>query len=482
MVLGNYCDGRWIATRADAAFEKRNPADTRDMIGSFPNSTAADTQEAVSAARRALPSWRALSYDTRAQFLFKAADRLAARQQDIAAALTREEGKTLAEANGETGRGVMILRYYAGEGLRAVGEVLPSVSVNTLFYTERVPLGVAALITPWNFPVAIPLWKAAPALVYGNTVVFKPSEHSPLTGQMLTEVFQESGLPAGVFNLIQGGRETGKALVETEGISGVSFTGSVATGKAIARVAVERGLRYQLEMGGKNPVIVLEDANLDRAVELTVQGAMRSAGEKCTATSRVIVVESIAGEFVRRLVERVNQLEIGPGTAARPYLGPLISGAALTNAMQHIDRAQREGAQILCGGGRAKGNDLEHGHYLAPTVLDNVQPEMAIAQEEVFAPVLAILRVPGLDDALRVANSVAFGLSASVFTRSLDKAMRFAREIEAGMVRVNGETAGVEPQAPFGGMKASSSFSREQGQAAKDFYTQIKTISVDRAD
>jgi aldehyde dehydrogenase (NAD+) len=376
----------------------------------------------------------------------------------------------------------MILRYYAGEGLRAVGEVLPSVNVNTLFYTERVPLGVTALITPWNFPVAIPLWKIAPALVYGNTVVFKPSEHSPLTAQMLTEVFHEVGLPAGVLNLVQGGRDTGKALVEADGINGVSFTGSAGTGKAIARASVERGLRYQLEMGGKNPAVVLEDANIERAVELTVQGAMRSAGEKCTATSRVIVVESIAGEFVRRLVERVGTLEVGPGTEAKPYLGPLISASALTNAVTHIERAQRDGGRVLCGGGPARKNGLENGHYLEPTVIDNVQPEMAIAQEEVFAPVLAILRVPNFEAAVRVANGVAFGLSASVFTRSLDKAMRFAREVDAGMVRINGETAGVEPQAPFGGMKGSSSFSREQGQAAKDFYTQIKTISLDRAD
>jgi aldehyde dehydrogenase (NAD+) len=235
-------------------------------------------------------------------------------------------------------------------------------------------------------------------------------------------------------------------------------------------------------MGGKNPVIVLDDANLERAVELTVQGAMRSAGEKCTATSRVIVVESVADAFVRRLVERVKSLEIGPGTEATPYLGPLISSSALSNALAHIEQAERDGARSLAGGGRVGRADLQHGHYLAPTVLVNVRSDMAIAQEEVFAPVLAILRVPDFDAALAVANDVAFGLSASVFTRSLDKAMRFAREIEAGMVRVNGETAGVEPQAPFGGMKASSSFSREQGQAARDFYTQVKTISIDRAD
>lgn len=482
MILGNYIDGRWMEPRAGATFEKRNPADERDLIGEFPASSADEVQEAVTAARRALPAWRALSYDARAQFLFRAADGIAAEQSEIAAALTREEGKSAAEANGETGRGVMILRYFAGEGLRAVGEVLPSLNANTMLFTERSPLGVVGLITPWNFPVAIPLWKAAPALVYGNTVVLKPSEHSPLTGQLLAGVFHEIGLPAGVFNLAQGGPEAGQALIEAEGLNGISFTGSVVTGKAIARASVERGLRYQLEMGGKNPVVVLEDANLDRAVELTVQGAMKSAGEKCTATSRVIVVENVADEFTRRLVERVRQLEVGPGTDSKYYLGPLISARALANVLDHIERAQQDGARLLCGGAIAARDDLAHGYYLSPTVLDKVRPEMAIAQQEVFGPVLAVLRVPDFDAALRVANDIAYGLSASVFTRNLDQAMRFAREVEAGLVRINGETAGVEPQAPFGGMKGSSSFSREQGQAAKEFYTQIKTISLERAD
>lgn len=481
MTPNNYIDGHWTVSTG-ATFEKRNPADTRDLIGEFPASDAGAVQSAADAARRALPAWRALSADARAQFLFKAADRMAARQSEIAAALTREEGKSLPEAMGETGRGVVLLRYFAGEGLRAVGEVLPSASAGTLLFTERVPLGVVGLISPWNFPVAIPLWKAAPALVYGNTVVLKPSEHSPLTAQLLAEVFDEIGLPAGVFNVVHGGRESGEALVEADGINGMSFTGSVATGKAIARRCLERGLRYQLEMGGKNPVIVLEDANLDRAVELTVQGAMKSAGEKCTATSRVIVIESVADEFTRRLALRVKQLEVGPGTQSQFYLGPLISAQARENVLRNLEKAQDEGATLLCGGALENRDDLAHGHYLAPAVLDNVRPDMTIAQEEVFGPVLVVLRVPDFDEALRVANDVAYGLSASVFTRSLDKALRFAREIEAGLVRVNGETAGVEPQAPFGGMKASSSFSREQGQAAKDFYTQTKTISIERAD
>jgi aldehyde dehydrogenase (NAD+) len=298
---------------------------------------------------------------------------------------------------------------------------------------------------------------------------------------MLAEVFQEAGLPAGVFNLVQGKGVAGAALANSSEIHGLSFTGSVRTGKAIATACLENGTKYQLEMGGKNPVIVLEDADLDQAVELTVQGAMKSAGEKCTATSRAIAVEAVADEFTRRVVERVRHLELGPGTDTHAYLGPVISAEAKERILGFVDRAKKQGADLLCGGIEGHRPDLAHGHYVWPAVLDNVTPEMEIAQEEVFGPVLSILRVPDFDAALAVANGVAFGLSASVFTRDIGKALRFAREIEAGLVRINGETAGVEPQAPFGGMKASSSFSREQGQGAKEFYTQIKTISLEKA-
>ena len=477
----NYVNGAWTPARSGATFERRNPADTRDLVGAFPDSQAGDVQAAVDAARAALPAWRRLSPDARAQFLFKAADLLEARKAEVAAALTREEGKSLPEALGETGRGVVLLRYYAGEGLRVGGEVLPSANPNTLLFTERVPLGVVGLITPWNFPIAIPLWKAAPALVYGNTVVLKPSELAPHTAHLLAEVLHEAGLPAGVFNLIQGGRAAGEALVNADGLAGVSFTGSVATGKHIARACVERGVKYQLEMGGKNPVVILEDADFAQAVEMTVQGAMKSAGEKCTATSRAIVVEAIADEFTRRVVERVNGLKLGPGTDKDAYLGPLISPQARDRVLGYVEKAKGEGADLLCGGDAPSEGELAEGLYVRPTVFDRVHPKMTIAQEEVFGPVLAILRVKNFDEALAVANDVAYGLSASVFTRDIGSALRFAREMEAGLVRINGETAGVEPQAPFGGMKASSSFSREQGQAAKDFYTQVKTISIDRA-
>jgi NAD-dependent aldehyde dehydrogenases len=477
---GNYIGGTWTAATSGKTFTRQNPADTRDTVGTWGESSADDVAAAVAAARGALRDWKRLSPDARAQYLYKAADLLAARKDVVAAALTQEEGKSLPEATGETLRGVAILRYYAGEGLRVGGEVIPSMNPETLLFTLRVPLGVVGLITPWNFPVAIPLWKAAPALVYGNTVVLKPSELSPRTAHLLAEIFHEAGLPAGVFNLVQGGGETGKALVEA-GVNGVSFTGSAATGKSIAATCAARGVKYQLEMGGKNPAVILEDADLAQAVELTVQGAMKSAGEKCTATSRAIVVEAVAEEFTRKVVERVRHLAVGPGTDSEAYLGPVITEQAQERILGYIEKAKAEGAELLCGGVAGHRPDLAHGHYVWPAVLGKVTSKMTIAQEEVFGPVLAILTVPDFDAAIEAANDVAFGLSASVFTRDIGKALRFAREVDAGMIRVNGETAGVEPQAPFGGMKASSSFSREQGQAAKDFYTQIKTVSIDKA-
>ena len=491
----NYINGQWTPAKSGKTFERRNPADTRDVVGNYAESGADEVTAAVAAARAALPAWKKLAPDARAQFLYKAADILNNRKAEVAAALTREEGKSLPESMGETGRGVVLLRYYAGEGLRVGGDVIPSVNPNALFFTERVPLGVVGLITPWNFPVAIPLWKAAPALVYGNTIVLKPSELSPETAKLLAEVFHEAGLPPGVFNLVQGSGEAGAALSSAPGVDGVSFTGSVTTGKKIALACLERGAKYQLEMGGKNPVIVLPDANIAQAVELTVQGAMKSAGEKCTATSRAIVVDGdvdqqvgplrIQGKlgdiFTSMVVSRVEGLKLGPGTDSEAYLGPVITSAARGKIRARIEEAKAAGATVLCGGSIPDAPLFANGHYIAPTVLGNVTPDMAIAQDEVFGPVLVIIRVPDLDTALAVANNVAYGLSASLFTRDIGNALRFAREMDAGLVRINGETAGVEPQAPFGGMKSSSSFSREQGQAAKDFYTQIKTISMEGA-
>ena len=478
----NFIGGAWPAPAGDAVLADINPADIRDNIGDFPNSDADDARRAIEAAAAALPAWAALAAPSRGEFLRKAADILAARADVVARDLMREEGKSLPEAKGETLRGVALLRYYAAETMRPDGEVIPSAGAATWLLTRRVPLGVVALITPWNFPIAIPLWKAAPALAFGNTVVLKPSEHSPMTAYHIAQCFEEAGLPAGVLNVLFGeGARVGETLATHPDVTGLSFTGSVRTGRTISALAAAHGKKCQLEMGGKNAVIVLPDADMEQAVTLTIQGAFKSAGEKCTATSRAIVHRDVYEAFAAKLIEKTKALPIGPGDEASAYLGPVITAAARDNIFRAVAAAQAEGAKLACGGSAPEGAKYEQGFYVAPTVFTDVQPTMTIAREEVFGPVLCLFRAENYDHALELLNGVEYGLSASLFSRDLNAAMTFAERAQVGMIRINGETAGVEPQAPFGGMKASSSFSREQGQAARDFFTQIKTISIDRA-
>ncbi|HEY8743566.1 MAG TPA: aldehyde dehydrogenase family protein, partial [Chloroflexota bacterium] len=407
---------------------------------------------------------------------------LEARVEDVARTMTREMGKTIGEARGESQRGVTILRYFAQEGLREVGLTIPSADARTLMFTTRVPLGPVALITPWNFPVAIPMWKLAPALAYGNTIVLKPAGLATVTATRIVECLAEAGLPAGVLNLLGGsGGRIGSALAKNPQIHGISFTGSNTVGRQLAGDALERNTKYQLEMGGKNPVIVCEDADMAQAVELTVSGAMRSTGQKCTATSRAIVLESVLQEFTERVVARCRELKVGPGLDETVYMGPAVSKDQLETDLHFIQVGKDEGARLLCGGGQPAGERFARGYFVEPTVFDRVTPAMKIAQEEIFGPVLGIMRAGNMDEAIAMANDVRFGLSASIFTRDINRVLRFATSVEAGMIRVNGETAGVEPQAPFGGMKASSSHSREQGRAALEFFTSVKTVSFSPA-
>jgi alpha-ketoglutaric semialdehyde dehydrogenase len=477
----NYIAGERTPPASGDYLPNINPANG-EVIGEFPNSTTADAERAVEAAAQAQPEWAALSSHARGEILRKTADILEARADTVARDLMREEGKSLPEAKGETLRGVTILRYYAAQTMLPDGEVIPSAGAGTFLYTRRVPVGVCALITPWNFPIAIPLWKAAPALAFGNTVILKPSELAPLTGWHIADCLQEAKLPPGVFNVLFGqGARFGEALVTHPRLAAVSFTGSVKAGKTIAGWAVAHGKKYQLEMGGKNAAVILPDADLEQAVNLTIQGAFKSAGEKCTATSRAIVHRDVYDEFTARLVEKTKALKVGPGDDNTAYLGPVISQQARDRILTSIEAARADGAELLCGGGRPDGEALANGFYVQPTVFGNVRPDSEAAQAEIFGPVLCLLRANDLEHAIELLNDVEFGLSASLFTRDLNAAMTFAGCAQAGMIRINGETAGVEPQAPFGGMKASSSWSREQGLAARDFYTQIKTISVDRA-
>ncbi|MGC4105754.1 MAG: aldehyde dehydrogenase family protein [Thermomicrobiales bacterium] len=476
-VFGNFINGEWVAASSGGTFANTNPANPSEVVGHFAASEAADIEAAVTAASEAYPGWAATSAIARANILYKASEILNSRLQEVARDLTREEGKTFREAVGETSRAVAILRYYAGELQQPDGEHYPSANPNTLLFTVREPLGVVGIITPWNFPVAIPVWKAIPAIAFGNTVVMKPASFTPLTTVHIAEVLQEAGLPAGVFNLVTGSAsKVGDPLVKDDRVVAVSFTGSDTVGNGIKKIASERGAKVQLELGGKNPAIVLADADLDHALQQVLNGAMMSTGQKCTATSRAIVDRRIANELTERLAKKVEGLKVGDPLKDETIIGPAISEDAASTIQGQIDRAKADGIQLVAGGARP---EISGGHFLAPTLFADVDNESFLGQEELFGPVLGVIPVDGLDEAIAVANSVRFGLSASIFTRDIASALAFVRGIHAGIVHVNSETAGAEPHVPFGGYKGSSSYSREQGKAAREFYTQLKTVYFD---
>lgn len=475
----NYMNGQWLAPSTGELVASTNPADRHEVVGYLPMSNKADLDQAVEAARVAQDGWRRLSGTARGEYLYKTANILERRLNEIAEVMTREMGKTLPEAKGETARGVAILRYYAGEGMRKIGDVIPASDSEALMYSTRVPLGVVGVISPWNFPVAIPIWKMAPALVFGNTVVLKPAAEVGVTTVKIFECFAEAGLPAGVVNLICGsGAIIGQGLAEHKDVKGISFTGSNEVGKKVGLAAFMRGAKYQLEMGGKNPIIIAADADLDLAVDATISGGLKSTGQKCTATSRVIVVRDVYEAFKEKLVTKVKALKVGNGMEGDTWLGPCASERQMTTVLSYIDKGKQEGATLLCGGDRPVDGQLKDGFYVTPTVFEGVTSEMSISQEEIFGPVLALIQVDTIDEAIKMANDVEFGLSASMYTQNIGNALSFIHDMEAGLVRVNYETAGVELQAPFGGMKQSSSHSREQGQAAIEFYTSIKTVFI----
>lgn len=477
--FGNFIGGEWRPAASGDVIENRNPANQDEVIARFASSGERDVDDAIAAAAEAYETWRLSSPITRANILHKAANILESRIPDVGRELTREEGKTLKEGIGETTRAVQILRYFAGEAQQPSGEHYPSANPQTLLYTAREPLGVVAAITPWNFPIAIPAWKIAPALAFGNTVVFKPASLTPLTAVRFVEALAEAGLPPGVLNLVTGpASKVGDPLVRDPRVVAISFTGSNETGAELRKTAAERGAKLQLELGGKNPAIVLADADLDHALSQVVAGAMMSTGQKCTATSRAIVDRTIADRFTELLAERIGSLRVGDPLAAETQIGPLIDEGAASRVAQEVEDAKSAGTQLLTGGGRL-GGDLGRGAFVAPALFAGVDPDSRLGQHELFGPVLGVIPVDSMEEAMSVANQVKFGLSASIFTRDLGKALRFAREIEAGIVHVNSETAGAEPQVPFGGMKGSSSYSREQGKASREFFTQVKTVYID---
>jgi aldehyde dehydrogenase (NAD+) len=472
--LSHLIGGQFVARDGDAT-PTVNPTRPRETLALFPSGNPETVREAVDAAAEAQANWASLPGPTRAEHLYRWADAINARTAELANAIVREVGKPIGEARGEVGRCTMILRYYAGEAVRGVGEVIPAQASGCLQYTVREPLGVVGLITPWNFPVAIPLWKAAPALALGNTVVLKPAEASSYVASLLAQTAVDAGLPAGIFNVVFGqGSVIGESLLRDERVKGVSFTGSDRTGAKVAQICSERNIRYQTEMGGKNVAIVLQDADLNQAANLVASGAMRFAGQKCTATSRVIVERAVRDDFRKALVAALDSLPFGDPAEATTALGPVISRDAadsLNAFLAEVSGERLYSAELPTG-------DLGDGFFVPPTVVGVGSTKDEIAQRELFGPIMAWLDADDLDHALDLANDTRFGLSASLFTKDIPSALRYVGRIQAGMVRVNADTTGVDPHAPFGGVKGSSSHIREQGPAARDFYTETKTVQI----
>ncbi|WP_028611484.1 alpha-ketoglutaric semialdehyde dehydrogenase GucD [Paenibacillus harenae] len=479
VVIDNYIGGQWKQPGNRERLESINPANKREIVGYVADSTGVELDEAVYEAETARLLWRKKTGAERGQLLVRAAELLESRLDDIGETMCREMGKTFAEAKGETARGAAILRYYAGEGLRKIGDVIPSSDAEAFLFTTRVPLGVVGVISPWNFPVAIPIWKMAPALIYGNTVVWKPATETAVTAAAVMQCFHEAGFPRGVVNMITGsGSVVGNGIAHHPGIQGITFTGSNAVGKQVGQAALSRGAKYQLEMGGKNPIIIAGDADLDLAVDAVISGGLRSTGQKCTATSRVIVEKSIYGLFKTKLLDKVTTLKVGNGMDASVWLGPCANEKQLETVLRYIQKGKEEGAVLLYGGTRPEDSALSDGYYITPAVFERVESRMSIAQEEIFGPVLALIEAEDFEDAISLANDTAYGLSASIYTKNIGNVLSFVQNMEAGLIRVNAETAGVELQAPFGGMKQSSSHSREQGQAAIEFFTSVKTVFI----
>jgi alpha-ketoglutaric semialdehyde dehydrogenase len=476
-VCPNYINGQWVQSRSGQTLERRNPADLQDLVGFAPLSSRDEVREAVDAAHRARILWRDTPAPARGKIVFRAARLLEDQKDEVARLLTREEGKTVAESMGEILRTINIMEYIAGEARRLTGDTLPSELPRNFAYTIRQPLGVVGLITPWNFPVAVPIWKIAPALICGNAVVWKPSELTPFTSRKVVEVFVAAGLPAGALNMVHGkGEEAGDELVNHPAVRAISFTGSCEVGGIIYANAARQMKKVQCEMGGKNPVVVLEDADLELAADNTVAGAFGSTGQRCTATSRVIVEEAVADRFVAMLVERASKLKVGNGAETGINVGPSVDEAQFKKVLEYIETGKRE-AKLVCGGERAQG--AQGGYYVAPTIFDHVAQNARIAQEEIFGPVLSVTRVKDFDEAIAAANNIRFGLAASIFTSDSNRVFQAVDRLECGMVHVNSPTVGGEAHVPFGGIKATGIGERETGSTAIDFYSELKVVYVD---
>jgi len=477
--LRNYIDGAWIDAVDGHAFEDLDPA-TGEVIATATKSTAADIDKAVEAARRAQDAWRLYPAPKRGEILYRAGELMLGRKEDLARAMTTEMGKVLAEARGDVQEGIDMTYYIAGEGRRQFGDVVPAELPNKWAMSMRHPLGVVAAITPWNFPFAIPTWKIMPALILGNAVVFKPASYTPMLAVRLVEILEEAGLPKGVLNLVLGpGGTLGDALVTHPGVDLVSFTGSSEVGAHISEIAGRLLKRVSCELGGKNAIVVLDDADLDLSLEGIVWSAFGTSGQRCTAASRVIAHRGIAADVIGKLVARAKKMRMGHGLEASTDLGPVVSKDAQEKVHSYIPIAEAEGATVAAGGRIPTSGALGKGFFHEPTVLTDVKPNMRVAQEEIFGPVVSVIEVKEIDEAIRVLNNTKYGLSCAIYTRDVNKAFRFMRDAETGLVYVNAGTIGAEIQLPFGGMKATGNGHREAGRAALDVYSEWKSIYVD---
>ena len=482
-VLKNLINGEWIESTSGQAFENRNPANRDELVGMFPASTAEDVDTAVGAAREAFKSWRLVPAPKRAEILFRAAETLVKRKEDLARDMTREMGKVLAETRGDVQEAIDMTYFMAGEGRRLEGRTTPSELRDKFAMSVRQPLGVCGMITPWNFPMAIPSWKIMPALICGNTVVIKPAEDTPLSTYSLAQILTEAGVPRGVVNVVNGaGPDVGAPLVQHSGVSAVSFTGSTEVGRLVNEACAPTFKPCHLEMGGKNILIVLEDANLDLAVEGAVWAGFGTTGQRCTAASRVAVHKKVHKEFVEKFILRVKALKVGDGLDQGTDMGPCINEKQLQTVMEYVEIGKNEGAKVAAGGHRLTGGPWAQGWFHEPTVFTDCGPKMRIAREEIFGPVVALLQVDDFEQALDIANDVSYGLSASVYTRDVNKAFRALRDLHTGIVYVNAPTIGAEIHLPFGGTKQTGNGHREAGTAALEFYSEWKTLYVDYSD
>jgi alpha-ketoglutaric semialdehyde dehydrogenase len=478
--FGNFINGEWVQSISGDTFESRNPADRNEVLGSFARSQPADVDRAVHAATDAYPGWMATPAPERADYLLRVALLLEERKDELAELMTREMGKTVPESRADVQEGIDFAHFMAGEGRRAMGESIPAELPNKIYMTVRHPVGVVGLITPWNFPIAIPLWKIAPALVTGCTSVFKPAEDTPLLAALLVDLFAEVGLPPGVLNLVNGmGEEAGAALVDHPDVKAISFTGSLEIGRMINEKCARAMKRCSLELGSKNALIVMPDAQLDLAVEASAWGAFATSGQRCTATSRLIVHEDVRSEFTDRLLDRVGAMKVGNGLDPSVELAPVINERQKNRVLEYIAVGRQEGAKVLIGGEELTGGEHANGNFLSPTVFDEVTADMRIAREEIFGPVTGIIRISSIEEAIEIANSTDYGLSCAIYTHDITNVFKAVQQLEFGVVYINAPTIGAEIQVPFGGMKNTGNGHREAGPQALDEFTEWKTVGID---